>query len=321
MLDYSILPLSVTSKDAFTEASREELRVLIALVEANGRVNDIKTLAKMASVSNPRATSALAFWEEASVISESDAPRTPTITEEFEERLTKGEIKERTADEVATLIRRDSLSEMIAECASLMGRSALNTAEIKDLTALYEQYSLSVEYIITLAAHLSTGGKLTVTRLVNKAIQLVEKEVETLETLESYIADIESTSETEHQLRSIFGWWNRALSKTEKDYFKKWSHDYGYFADIVGEAYDIACANATRGHAKYVDKLLTAWFEAGCRTLAECRKKYDADEAARREAKVAEKKSTKAKPAPTRYGEYEVEDAFMKALERSYGEK
>ena len=318
MISYSVLPLSVTGKDAFTEASREELRVLIALVEANGAINDVASLAKMASVSNPRATSALAFWEEAGVIAEADAPRTPTITEEFEERLTKGEIKERAASDVATLIRSDSLSDMITECASLMGRSALNTAEIKDLTALYEQYSLSEEYIITLAAHLSVGGRLTVTRLVNKAIQLVERDIETLEKLEGYIADIESTSEAEHQLRTLFGWWNRALSKTEKEYFKKWTHDYGYFADIVGEAYDIACANATRGHAKYVDKLLTGWFEAGCRSLAECRARYEQDEAEKREARANEKRPYREKPAPERYGEFDVEEAFKKALERSY---
>jgi DnaD/phage-associated family protein len=292
------------------------LRVLLALIECGGCVSSAAALAALAGVSSARAGAALVFWEEAGVIRKDSEKQ--TITEEFEERLEHGKIREVSSAEVAKSIRDEGLADMISECAALMKRATLNSAEAKDLTALHEQYALSDEYIVTLAAYLSEHGKLTVTKLVNKAIQLTEREIDTPETLELYIAERESSSEAEREFRKIFGIYNRAPSKTEKEYFKKWSRDYGYFTEIVGEAYDIAVTNASRGHLAYADKLLTRWFEAGCRTLGECREQYAKDEAEKKSKKEAEKPKRN-KPEKERYGDFDPEEAFLKALERSYG--
>ncbi len=316
---YTCAPLAATSTEAFEEASREELRVLIALVEKDGKFDSIDSLADVAKTSRARASSSIAFWEESGVIKKASAA--PTITEEFEERIRLGEIREVTSKEAATSIRKSGLADMISECAALMNRTSFNSAEVKELTALYEQYALSEEFIVTLAAYLSEHGKLTVTKLVNRAIKLCEREIDTPQALEAYIVEMESESEAEREFRKLFGIYGRAPSKTEKECFKKWSSDYGYFTEIVGEAYDIAVTNATRGHLSYADKLLTRWFEAGCRTVSDCRAIYEADEAEKKAKRDAEKqKKAPAKPKKERYGDFDPEEAFLKALERSYGE-
>ena len=316
---YRCAPLSVTETEAFAEASREELRVLLTLIEKNGSIESLEALAALARTSKARASSSLTFWEEAGVIRK--GTDVPTITEEFEERIRLGEIREVTAKETATSIRNSGLADMISECASLMKRSSFNSSEIKELTALYEQYALSEEFIVTLAAYLAEHGKLTVTKLVNRAIKLAEREIDNPAALEAYIIERESESEAEREFRKLFGIYGRAPSKTEKECFKKWSSDYGYFTEIVGEAYDIAVTNATRGHLSYADKLLTRWYESGCRTLSECLARYEADEAEKKAKKEAEKQSKGAtKPKKERYGDFDPEEAFLKALERSYGE-
>ncbi len=316
---YLCAPLSVTETEAFSEASREELRVLLTLLEKDGRFESVEALASRAKTSKARAGSSLTFWEAAGVIRKSS--NAPTITEEFEERIRLGEIREVTAKETAASIRNSALADMISECAVLMKRSSFNSAEIKELTALYEQYALSEEFIVTLAAYLAEHGKLTVTKLVNRAIKLTEREIDTPAALEAYIIERESESEAEREFRKLFGIYGRAPSKTEKECFKKWSSDYGYFTEIVGEAYDIAVTNATRGHLSYADKLLTRWNETGCRTLAECRSRYEADEAEKKAKKEVEKqKKSVPKPKKERYGDFDPEEAFLKALERSYGE-
>jgi DnaD/phage-associated family protein len=315
-ISYITAPLAVSDKEAFAEASKEELRVLLALIECSGRANTAADIATLAQVSAARAGSALVFWEEAGVIRK--AEHAQTITEEFEERLELGKIRETSALDTAKTIRNAALADMISECATLMQRAALNSAEIKELTALYEQYALSEEFIVTLAAYIAEHGKLTVTKLTNKAISLTEREIDTPEALELYIAERESDSEAEREFRKLFGIYNRAPSKTEKECFKKWSRDYGYFTEIVGEAYDIAVTSATRGHLTYADKLLTRWYECGCRTLSECREQYEKDEAEKKTKKEAEK-TAKKKPEKERYGDFDPEEAFLKALERSYG--
>ena len=319
MISYNIPKLSLSDKEMFREASREELRVLLVLIEREGRIESAETLAVLAGVSKTRAVSALAFWEEVGAIT--SATDAPTITEEFEERLSKGALTEQSAVQSAKIIRDSRLADMISECSALMGRSALNTGEIKNLTALYEQYALSEEYIISLAAYIAGEGKLTTAKLVNRAIKLVENEIDTPALLEEYISERESRSSVEYEMRKIFGIYDRALSKTERDAFMKWSREYGFFTDIVGEAYDIATANVSRGYVKYADRLLTGWFEAGCRTLEDCKKKYEEDRNERMNKTSPTKEKAANKKPKERYGEFNPEEAFMKALERSYGKK
>lgn len=318
-ISYICSPLSVSDKAAFAEASKEELRVLVVLIEKNGIVENIDSLAILASTSKARASAALVFWEEAGVIRKKDAAN--TITEEFEERLNLFEIREEKSKDVAKSIRDLALADMISECAALMKRAAFNSSEIKELTALNQQYALSAEFIVTLAAYLAEHGRLTVTKLVNKAIKLTEREIDTPKALEEYIIERESESEAEREFRRLFGIYGRALSKTEKECFKKWSRDFGYFTEIVGEAYDIAVTNATRGHLSYADKLLCRWFETGCRTLGECKAQYEKDEEEKKAKKQSEKAEQKPKKKTERYGDFDAEEAFLKALERSYGKK
>lgn len=318
MTEYIYSPLSISDKEAFYEASREELRVLLALLECGGKIDSVEELAQAAKASLARTSSALLFWEEARIIRKGGNQQ--TITEEFEERIRSGKIREITSADAARTIRNEKLADMINECAVIMKRSALNSSEIKELAALHEQYALSEEFIVTLAAYLAGHGKLTVSKLVNKAIKLTEREVDNEKALEEYIVERESESEAEREFRKLFGIYGRAPSKTEKECFKKWSHDYGYFTEIVGEAYDIAVTNATRGHLAYADKLLTRWYETGCRTLSECKARYEADQSEKKNKKEAIK-ANKTEKETTRYGNFDPEEAFLKALERSYGKK
>jgi len=159
-ISYIVSPLRISDKDSFSEASKEELRVLLALIERGGKDGSVAEIAKRAQVSAARAGASLVFWEEAGVIRKDGAPQ--TITEEFEERIDSGKIREVSAKDTAKTIRDSRLADMISECATLMQRATLNSAEIKDLTALHDQYALSEEYILTLAAYISEHGKLTV---------------------------------------------------------------------------------------------------------------------------------------------------------------
>lgn len=315
-LKYLIDLTSVSSNPSFKEASREELRTLISLIELEGSAQSVKSIASSASVSVARCKAALAFWEESGVIRQDDG--IPTVTEEFEERLLRGEIDETPAREVADSIRKEELACMIEECTRLCSQASLTTAEVKNITALYTQYALSAEYVLTLAAYLASGGRLTVRRLCNEAIKLSGRGIEAVEELEGYIKSLEESSGTEWEIRRILGIYGRNLSPSERAYFKKWSEDYGYSVTIVTEAYDIAALNTRHGDLRYMDKILTDWHEAGCRTVSECRARSEAE----RQQKTTESKSKKgsrSQPQTPRYGNFDVNEAFQNALERSFG--
>lgn len=339
---------SAASAESFSEATAEELRVLVVLMEAEGEVLTYKEIAARASVSAARARSATALWRADGVLDKEPA-KTVTgeaktkvavtstavgtvaagasininnddnLKDEFAERFSSDMYEERSV-ETAKTIRDGELSQLLDECAALLDKPALSTEEVKKITSIYSQLSLSAEYIFTLAAYLAENGKFTATNLAKKAESLAEKGVDSLEALCVYIEEAKSENGTDKEFRRLFGIWNRKLSRADREYFRRWSEDFGYSTEIVGEAYGIMTANNASGGVslKYIDAILTHWHEAGCKTVAQCRAEEErsrAEKAEKNDGKIGRKK---AEPKP-KFVDFDVEDAFQRALQRSYG--
>ena len=319
--EYYYKPCRVTECEAFADASAEELRGLVAIIEAGCTPVTADEVATRARISRSRAAAAIALWLDAGVIREADGA--PIVTEEFDPAVKRGEIDERPAREVAKTIRRSELADMITECGKLLRRPALNTEEIKELTALLEQYSLTEEYVLTLATFITHGGenKSSVRNLVNAAIKYsTEMDITTVEALEDYIKERENEGAAAKEFRRIFGIYDRPLSKTEAECFRRWSKEYGYFTEIVGEAYDLAVMGGYKKLVFQANRLITRWYETGCRTVAECRARFEEDEAEKKREREAERKEKKAAAKPLdKYTDFDPEEALRLALERSFG--
>ena len=144
------------------------------------------------------------------------------------------------------------------------------------------------------------------------------------EGLEAHLSEIESSSGAEWEFRRLFGIYNATLSQSQREYFRKWSEDYGYSVGIVSLAYDIAVLNTRsgRGDLRYIDAILTEWHNAGCKTVNECREYIEA-ERAKKAAKTpirTGKKATKSTPETPRYGNFDINEAFNDAVARSFSE-
>lgn len=319
-----------TETEEFAEASVHELRVLVALYESEGVLDEEKLLAA-SGVSRARMSAALALWEESGVIAEVGEDETAIsvsffgskLSEEFPERVVLGELEEESGVEIAKTIRNNKLAALFDECAALMHKSMLTPAEIRRLSELSSQYGLSEEYILTLAAHLSEENMLSVGILVKRAITLVGQGVGSVDALVDYIADRERERADFAEYRRIFGIYNRSLSKKEREYLERWSTEYAYGTEIVGMAYDIAVMNTAKLSFSYMDKLLSDWHGAGCKTLAECEQRYEQrkreldEEAEKKRERTAARRPEKKKSTP-RFGDFDPEEAFRLALSRSF---
>ena len=305
---------ALKSSPAIKTASQEELRTLLALVAREGSELSAESVAEETGILKSRVAAAIALFTEEGVLTSS---KEPTITEEFEERLRRGEVAEVTSLDTARTIRDENLASLIDEIARLMKKDSLSTSEIKIITSLASQYSLSPEFLLLLAAHLAdTNHRLTATLLRDKALQLFEAEITTVEELERYIESRAAESDVHREFRSVMGLYGGALSETQRKYFNRWGIEFGFGSAIVAEAYDRAALYANRS-MKYMDKILTSWHEAGCKTVAEC---IAHSESTKSEQSAVEKKPARQKkPEPVRYGDFDINDAFEKALLRSYG--
>ena len=320
--------LNVTKSECFAEATKEELRVLLALIEANFNYSDEVALAKVAKTTKSRVISALALFESEGVIKERTEKRCTNGENEISYEFEKSET-ERNAKEIAADIRDEGLAALISECTAILNKATLQTGDVKQLVELYTDEGLSEEYIVTLASYLAGGkqNRRSVRSIYSKAKELKAKGIDTPEALDAYIKDRERDDPSHFSFRAFFKIWQRPLSESECAYAEKWYGEFGYSDEIISKAYD-AAVRATGGISlPYIDTVLTNWHSAGCKTLADCIARGEVDkaklaaEAAADDAKrgVRQRRSEKTAEVP-KYGNFNIEDAFAAALERSYGD-
>ena len=312
MKKYIINLVSLCEREVFSEASREELRVLLALISLGGVTEGAEALAAAAGTTKSRALSALMLFTEEGIITEASEDG---IIDEFEDRLAQNVITEERSVDVAKSIRDENLSSLLEECADIMGKPTLTNPEIKSISALVTQYSLSAEYIAILCQNMKkAGSRFTVQKLVNKAISLSSRGIECAERLEQYLIEAERMSPAAYEYCRALGIY-RKPSERELEYFERWDRDFGYSVEIVKEAFGITTINTAKTSFRYMDKILSDWHAAGCKTVEECRRHSES----RPQSEKSSPKRVKSVPEKPRYGDFDVEDAFAKALKRSYG--
>lgn len=318
-------------RECFIEASREELRVLLALSSVGGAFATEEELARLAGVSVARCRASLVLWQECGVISEGEGD---VIIDEFKERRDSSKRYDKPSREVAASVRDGELAAFLEECGRMMSIPALNTEEIKDLEYIVKELGVSTEYVLVLLAHLTERKKDITPRTLLKEIEkLIKKDIDTVEALEIYIKDVENVSPREWEFRRKFEIFH-PLSDRERAYLNKWYDDFGFDLDIIFAAFG-ASTKTIQARISYskMDRILTAWHEAECTTVAECLDKgeaYRAEKEAKKRAAEKEKRDAEltaakgAKPkvesgGKAKYNDFDTEDALLAALERSYG--
>ena len=63
MIQYGINIFKLSERECFADASKEELRVLLALLSVDGIFSDSEQLASLSKTSRARAAASLAFWQ------------------------------------------------------------------------------------------------------------------------------------------------------------------------------------------------------------------------------------------------------------------
>lgn len=323
---------AILPRDVWEEASPDELRLLTFLMTNKGGYAQTE-ISSACDLSPARTKSALALWRESGVIQRTEhnegplqsKARAPKVTLEFGESAVMMGTDEMSSAEVARTIRDHALKELCDDIALMMSKPMLNQMECMQIASLIEQYSVSKEYVLMLAAHLledceRKNKRFTTRLLANRVTTLIEKNVDTLEALEVYVERVMKESAAFGEYRRTLGIWDRALTKSEKAAFETWLDTYGYGTEIVGAAYDITISNTNKYNLKYLNSILAAWHEAGVKTLGDVDDYLEKhkSETAPTAPQKAKKKSGKATAETPLYSEFNSEDALMRALSRSY---
>lgn len=287
---------------ALSDASVEELRVLLCVIERGAvPTGEVAELARAAGCSVPRTRAALRYWCECGVLTEDEnADEVPPhgglpcvkapegcalcggvtagdggiVTPDKNTPAAKKplrpaqETKELSAGEVAKSIGDGSFAAFIETAEQTVGR-VFNLRELNIITGLLDSTPFSQEYLLTLICYCKTKTKrFSFGYLEKTAYSMLERECLTLDDLNAYLALVERVSSEEWKLRRLFGFGERRLSPREREYFERWVGKYGYTVEVIGIAYDITVNNTGKVALAYMDKLITRFYENGCRDVA-----------------------------------------------------
>ncbi len=288
---------------ALADASPEELRVLLCLIE-RGRIpsDRLAELARAAGCTLPRTKSALSYWRECGVLTkeEADAPKktaSPTdgafslksgekdgkkeevdgksarnsSTAPSKTRLLNESPTERTARENAAIIEKRELRAFIEACEQTAGRQ-FNPREVAELLDIEGDFPFSHEYILTLVSytvHRTRDHRFSFRYLRKMAESLFAEDCLTPEALNAHIAAEEKFAAEEWKLRRLLGIGDRKLGTAERRAFLTWTGEYGFSEEIIGIAYDITVNATGKASIPYMSKLLSRFHAAGCKTAEE----------------------------------------------------
>ena len=320
---------SALGSEVFADASAAELKVLVAVAEL-GRI-DADELAGRLSISPSRVRSALALWLDAGVIAECDGAPSEELSYEFGRSALSVELGSQGGVNTARTVRDAGLKELFDELEVILECPALNTEEVKRVTALITELGVTPEYILTYAAFKAEQRRekreksdglrglrpVYLGTVVNEIKRLAEtKGITTLEELEIYLAKRKKHNAATFEIgKEILGL-ERALSDEELEAFTRWSEEYGFGAPIIKKAYSYTCQKQSRGYSLgYLDFVLTEWHKAGCKTVKDCE-----EERRKNNEKYKNGYKPREEKCESSFISYDAEEAMLAALKRSYGD-
>lgn len=209
-----------------------------------------------------------------------------------------------TGKEIEALMQGDpALALLIDECQKIAGK-LFNVREINQVLGLADYLRLDSDYILLLFHYCCKRGKNSVPYIAKTAYALVNNdEITTYAQLEVYVASLEKVHTLEQTVRRLAGLGSRTLTAREKKILSSWA-SFSPSEELISLAYETTVNNTGKFVFAYMDKVLTAWHEAGCLTAQD----------------VTAAAELRAREASGQNKSFDLDEFFKAAVKKSYGD-
>ena len=171
-----------------------------------------------------------------------------------------------TAKEISAVASANPQISHLFKEAEKIYQKPLTPSVFEMLYSFIDWLGLPVEVVLMLLTYAAKHDKLKAKYLTSVAMDWADKEINTYETAESYIKELEAIDSAEHQIRCILGIYDRALTQTEKKYIRRWTEELHSPAELFAIAYPRTVANTGKLSWAYMNKMLEAWADDNIRT-------------------------------------------------------
>ena len=294
------------------DADASDLRVLLYLAacEAEDREFDPAAAADELLLSESEVRSSVKFWRGAGIVK--NGGNAKPAAEKAEKPLRETRRTKLSTDELCRVSEKNPDFRPLLDMAQQTAGWIFNTGEIEILARLYSELKLSGEYILAMIGYFICRRERSIHYLEEVCYDYaVKKGITTAEALEERLRWLERFEGRAGKVRTIFGIGSRSLTEKEEALLTDWFDKYAFSDDVIRLAYDKTVESTGKASLHYANSILRSWHEKGVKTV----------EDAKNISKKSQRKQPSGAKEPVATQSFNVDDAFQKALERSYGEK
>ncbi len=275
-------------KFAFVEkwgriAKPEYLQIYIYILSCykkNGNILSVEEISKKLHVSRDSVFAALDFWITAEVLEEDEEYGYKFIFDDFSKENKKpvsskankaGRFRVRPSYDSAEIDAVASVNKnvdyLFKQAEKILDR-LLSPSDFEMIYSFVDWLGLPVEVVIMLLNFVAGQGKTTKRYIETVAIDWADKGIDTFESAENYIREIELRLSNEGKIRGLLGIYDRSLTQTEKKYIKLWTAEKNVPLELISEAYDRTVNATGKLSWAYMNKVLMSWCDEGIESIS-----------------------------------------------------
>ncbi|WP_437629348.1 DnaD domain protein [Clostridium paraputrificum] len=157
-------------------------------------------------------------------------------------------------------------NDMLRDIERILCRP-LSTKEMEIYLGWQKDFSFTSELILILIEYCASKGKVDYRYIEKVALAWNDMGIKTIEKAQSHIKQTEDKWVKIRQILNYLGINNSEIMKPQEELLNKWINVYKFDIQLIKKACDICFQRLNRADFKYIDGILSKWFNDNIKTL------------------------------------------------------
>ncbi len=264
--NFVLIPAVVVDRH-LKECSAEALKALLYLLRHEDQSITEEELCAAAGLADCKLEEVLGYWVKTGVLRKKGATLTLAATGTASDAM--------PVFSAETIMLRSTQDKDLAALftqAEKIKSTTLSPAEINAIYNLYDTVGLPAPVIALLLEYCTEAGKPGARYLQACGCGWYDEGITTAALAAEKIEAIKAVRAAQGQIMKALGITGRNLTTKEREYIALWTESYGYGIEEILYAYEKTADNTGKLSFAYMNKILTAAYESGCKTTQDMEK-------------------------------------------------
>lgn len=271
-------------------ASGGQIKVLLYILRASGRVCTDEEISMNTGVSVQEAADAVLFWQQANVlvpqtvspvqtnaIMSAPAPVQPEPVHQAETSAAPAETAKQAVRAVRPSYKPTEIEKIMSDSVDISDLfivtqqilGPINNTFQNMLISLYDEYGLKKEVIITLIGYCKKIDKTHPAYIEKIAIDWSNSEIDTLEKAQTEVERLTKFNDFTGMIMKRFEM-NRRPTAKQAEFIEQWRSS-GFDIDLIHYAYEKTIEQINKLSFDYINKILLSWKDSNFTTVKQVR--------------------------------------------------